>query len=66
MNVLEIWVMTCEVSKVEWILLVYLFLLQTTSVKHVSMVKKHKQKLDKILAHRTNEFGLFSIFIEAA
>lgn len=52
MNVLEIWVMTYEVSKVEWILLVYLFLLQTTSsVKRVPMVKKHKQKLDKILAH---------------
>jgi hypothetical protein len=40
-------------QEVASILLVYLLLLLITSfVKHVSMVKKHKQKFDKILAHR--------------
>jgi len=63
MNVLEIWVMTYEASKIEWILLVYLFLLQTISVKHVSMVKKHKQKLEKIVTHRTNMSLVYSALL---
>lgn len=58
--------MTYEVSKVEWILLVYLFLLQTTSMKRVSMVKKHKQKLDKILAHRTNRVWFIQHFYRSS